>query len=126
MNSLIPIALALFVLAACGEEAPPPQAAAQAQPAPPEAPLARSEPQKPPAAAPQPDPDAELAARVKRALDAASAEISQGIDVTAKNGAVHLYGTVPSRAARRDAERAAAATPGVSAVDNRLVVVKGS
>jgi len=124
MNSLIPIALALFVLAACGEEAPPPQAAPQ--PTLPEAPLAKSEPQKPPAASPQPDPDAELAARVKKALDAASAEISQGIDVTAKNGAVHLYGTVPSRAARRDAERAAAATPGVSAVDNRLVVVKGS
>jgi hypothetical protein len=124
MNSLIPIALAVLVLAACGEEAPPPQAAPQ--PASPAVPLAKSEPQKPPTAAPQADPDAELAARVKKALDAASADISQGIDVTAKNGGVHLYGTVPSRAARRKAEQAAASTPGVSSVDNRLVVVKGS
>lgn len=124
MNSLIAIALALFVLAACGEKAPPPQAAPQ--PAQPEAPLAKSEPQKPPAAAPQPDPDAELAASVKKVLDTASAKISQGIDVTAKNGAVHLHGTVPSRTARRNAEKAAASIPGVSTVDNRLVVLKGS
>jgi osmotically-inducible protein OsmY len=113
-----------LVLAGCGEEAPLPQAAPQ--PAPPAAPLAKSELQNPPAAAPQPEPDAELAARVKKALDAASADISQGIDVTAKKGAVHLYGTVPSRAARRNAEKAAASTQGVSSVDNRLVVVKGS
>jgi osmotically-inducible protein OsmY len=74
----------------------------------------------------RPNADAELAARVKKALEEASSEIAQGIDVAAANGVVRLYGTVASRAARSAAEKiAASAAPG-SAVENKLIVLKGS
>jgi osmotically-inducible protein OsmY len=53
-------------------------------------------------------------ARVKKALEA-NAEIAQGVDVSAKDGKVRLWGTVPSRAARRAAEKMAAATPASAA-----------
>jgi hyperosmotically inducible protein len=125
MKSLLPMVLVLVLLAACDDDAPPAQQAAP-QPAM-SAPLpAQTELQKPAAAAPQPDPSSELAARVKNALEAASAEVAQGIDVTAANGVVSLFGTVPDRAARRAAEKSAGSVPGVSSVVNKLVVVKGS
>jgi hypothetical protein len=128
VKTKIILPLSLFALAACGNDAPPPS------PAPPPA-IAASVAPAPPVVQkavattpvePRTDPNLELASRVKKALDAASSEISQGIDVTAVNGRVRLYGTVLSRDARRRAEKAAAATPGVSAVENKLVVVKGS
>lgn len=120
----------LLLVAACSEEAPAPpapvaQPAAQpaAKPAPP---AAQPAPQK--AAAPQaaPDADADLAARVRKALEQASSEIAQGVDVTARSGAVRLFGTVASGAARGTAGKVAASVSGVTSVENNLVVVKGS
>jgi hypothetical protein len=123
MKPLFVCMSALFVVA-CGNDTPPQQAAIPPAPASvPAAPQPQPEAVKP---APRPDPDAELAARVKKALEEASSEISQGVDVAAANGVVRLYGTVQSGAARRQAEKITAATPGVSSVENKLVVVKGS
>jgi osmotically-inducible protein OsmY len=65
-------------------------------------------------------------ARVKKALEQAPGQIAQGIDVTARRGAVSLFGTVPSGAERGTAGKIAASVSGVSSVDNKLVVVKGS
>jgi len=126
MKPLVMCLLALLV-AACGNDAPPPQAAVQGT-SPPVQPLAEARPQ--PAAAvvqvPRADPNAELAARVKKALEAASMEISQGVDVVVENGVVRLFGTVGSSKARGAAEKIAASTPGVTSVENKLVVVRGS
>jgi osmotically-inducible protein OsmY len=53
-----------------------------------------------------------------------SAEIdARRINVTAQDGKVILSGNVHSWAERREAERAAWAAPGVSLVDDRLIVV---
>ena len=84
-----------------------------------------SEPPRSPQA-PKPDPDKALAASVKKALDATARLNAQGVDVTASTGQVRLWGTVATAAERRLAGEVAAAVPGVSAVDNRLVVVAGS
>lgn len=67
---------------------------------------------------------AELAARVKSALNAAPR--LTGIDVVASDGVVTLYGTVDSNADRATAERMAAKVAGVKSVKNDLVVLKGS
>lgn len=120
----------LLLVAACSEEAPAPAPVAQpaAQPAAkPAPPAAQPAPQKA-AAAPQaaPDADADLAARVRKALEQASSEIAQGVDVTATRGAVRLFGTVASGAARGTAGKVAASVSGVTSVENNLVVVKGS
>jgi hypothetical protein len=116
----------LLVAAACSNEAPP-QAAVQPAPAAP-APLAEAGAQKAAAVVPEsrPNPDLELAARVKKALDEAASHISQGVDVAASGGVVRLFGTVASRADRRKAGQVAASIPGVTSVENKLVVVKGS
>jgi hypothetical protein len=119
------IALAVLGLAACGDDtpkpapkpaAPPPQAAA---PTPPPKPEVKPEP-------PNPDPNKELAARVKRALESEAKIQAAGIDVTAADGKVTLWGTTTTAAERRRAEAAAKKVEGVSAVDNQLKVVKGS
>ena len=125
-----PLAMCLLALlvAACGNDAPPPQAAVPAT-SPPAQPLvaeARPQPAAAVAQVPRADPNAELAARVKRALEAASTEISQGVDVVVENGVVRLFGTVGSSKARGAAGKTAASTPGVTSVENKLVVVKGS
>ncbi|OGA74424.1 MAG: hypothetical protein A3G81_14390 [Betaproteobacteria bacterium RIFCSPLOWO2_12_FULL_65_14] len=70
--------------------------------------------------------DAELAARVKKALESAPGQIAQGIDVTAQRGAVTLFGTVASGGQRNTAASVATSVSGVTSVDNKLVVVKGS
>ena len=49
-----------------------------------------------------------------------------GIDVTAKGGAVTLWGTAATDAERRRAAQIAAKVEGVKSVDNRIAVVKGS
>ena len=118
---------ALALAAACSEPPPPAKPAAAAPPAPPAA-AAPAEPVKPAPApqAPKPDPDKALAASVKKALDATARLNAQGVDVTASTGQVRLGGTVATAAERRLAGEVAAAVPGVSAVDNRLVVVAGS
>lgn len=64
---------------------------------------------------------------IKRKIVAAISR-SSGIDarriqVETQNGTVILSGTVRSRAQREQAQQAAWAAPGVSAVDNRLAVV---
>jgi hypothetical protein len=124
MKQLLVVALGSLFLHGCSAS-PPPQPAAP-EPAAPAATPALPPPasNKPIAAVPKPDPDAELAASVKKAL---GEEIAQGVDITAQNGAVRLYGTVPNAAARRSAQKAAASVPGVTSVDtSKLVVVKGS
>jgi len=119
------IGLMMLGLAACGDDtpkpapkpaAPPPQAAA---PTPPPPPVVKPEP-------PKPDPNKELAARVKRALEGEAKIQAAGIDVTAADGKVTLWGTTTTAAERRRAEAAAKKVEGVSAVDNQLKVVKGS
>jgi len=122
------IGLMVLGLAACGDDtpkppakpaAPPPQAAAPTPPPEPPKPEAKAEPAKP-------DPNKELAERVKRALESEAKIQAAGIDVTAKEGRVTLWGTTTTAAERRRAEAAAKKVDGVSAVDNQLKVVKGS
>jgi len=121
------IGLMVLGLAACGDDtpkpaakpaAPPPQAAA---PTPPPTPAPEVKPEPP-----KPDPNKELAARVKRALESEAKIQAAGIDVTAADGKVTLWGTTTTAAERRRAEAAAKKVDGVSAVDNQLKVVKGS
>jgi len=119
-------ALLALGLAACGDDAPPKPApkapepvAKPAPPPPPPPPVAKVE-------EPKPDPNKELAARVKRALESEAKIQAAGIDVTAADGKVTLWGTTTTAAERRRAEAAAKKVDGVSAVDNQLKVVKGS
>jgi len=124
------IGLMVVGLAACDDTpkpapkpaAPPPQAAQTTPPAPPKPSVdntVKPEPAKP-------DPNKELADRVKRALEGEARIQAAGIDVTAKDGRVTLWGTTTTAAERRRAEAAAKKVEGVSAVDNQLKVVKGS
>ena len=80
----------------------------------------------PKAEAPKPDPNKVLAQRVKRALEDEAKIQAAGIDVTASDGAVTLWGTAATEAERRRAAQAAAKVEGVKSVDNRIAVVKGS
>lgn len=123
--------VSLLLAAACSNDTPPPAPAAQpiaqpaAQPAP--QPAAQPAPQKAAVAArAAPDADAGLAERVRKALENEAREMAQGIDVSAKQGVVRLYGTVASGADRGKAGKIAASVSGVSSVDNQLAVVKGS
>jgi len=122
------IGLMLLGLVAC-DEAPKPAAKPAAPPPPPQAaatpaPVAPKPEVKPEAS--KPDPNKELAARVKRALEGEAKIQAAGIDVTAADGKVTLWGTTTTAAERRRAEAAAKKVEGVSAVDNQLKVVKGS
>jgi len=117
-----------FALIACSEEAPPkpaPKPAAEAPapitappPAPPPAPVAKAEP--------KPDPNKELADRVKRALEDVAKIQAAGIDVTANDGTVTLWGTAATAAEKNRAAQAARKVEGVKAVENKIAVVKGS
>lgn len=133
------LALALLVVACGKEEAPKPPAkpAAAAPTAPASAPPAASSPAPqattaiaptPPAtpAPGAPDPDKTLARQVKSALEATQGIAAQQIDVTAKGGAITLWGTVADPAEQNKAVEAAKAVPGVKAVENKLAIVKGS
>ena len=118
-------ALIVLGIAACSEDAPPKPApkpiakAPEAAPPPPPKPEVKPEP-------PKPDPNKELAARVKRALEGEARIQAAGIDVTAADGRVTLWGTTTTDAERRRAENVAKKVEGVSAVVNQLKVVKGS
>ena len=123
------IAAVLFVgAAACGDQpapkpapAPAPQALPQPiTPAPAPAPQAKAP------EAPKPDPNQELAARVKKALEGAAKIQAAGIDVTAADGRVSLWGTAATAAERKRAESVASRVDGVRSVDNQIKVVKGS
>lgn len=122
------IAAFAFALAGCGDT-PPPKTAAK----PPPEPVAAAVPQaapKPvavvPAPAPAPDPNKELAARVKHALESEAKIQAAGIDVTAAEGKVTLWGTAVNAAERSRAARTAAKVAGVTSVENKIAVVKGS
>src|SRR6266581_4942025 len=94
-------ALMILGLAACGDEAPKPAAkpipeAPVAKPAPPPAPEAKAP------EAPKPDPNKELASKVTR------------------------WGTAATAAERKRAATVASKVEGVTSVENKLAVVKGS
>ena len=116
---------ALLALTACGQESP-------------KAPLGTTAAVKPPAeskaapAAPaetkaqsRTDVDRALARRVKDALVAKDLK-AHGIDITADNGVVTLFGTADSLASRKLAGDIASGIEGVTSVENRLVVASGS
>jgi len=63
---------------------------------------------------------------VKRALESEAKIQAAGIDVSAADGKVTLWGTTTTAAERRRAENVAKKVQGVSAVDNQIKVVKGS
>ena len=123
-------ALAIAALAACGDQPPPPVAKkAEPPPAPAAAPIAKAPEAPPPAPKaeePKPDPNKELAAKVKRALEQDAKIQAAGIDVTAQNGTVTLWGTAATQSERNRAGAAAAKVQGVSSVENKIAVVKGS
>jgi len=114
----------IVALVACSEPAPPPKPAAPATPPQAEAPKAPEAPKA--AEAPKPDPNKELAGRVKRALEGEAKIQGAGIDVTAADGKVTLWGTTATAAERNRAGQVASKVEGVTAVDNQLKVVKGS
>jgi hypothetical protein len=127
MKNTLAVLAAVFALAACGEPSPPP-VARKAEPTPPPAPVVKA-PEAPPAPKaeePRPDPNKELADRVKRALTDDAKIQAAGIDVTAQNGTVTLWGTAATQSERNRAGAAAARVQGVNSVDNRLAIVKGS
>jgi hyperosmotically inducible protein len=72
------------------------------------------------------DPYGELAARVKKALEAEPKIHAAGIDVTAAEGTVTLWGTTVNDGERSRAAKLASSVDGVKAVENRISVVKGS
>ena len=127
MKTLI-AAVLLLGAAACGDQpapkpapAPAPQALPQPiTPAPAPAPQAKAP------EAPKPDPNQELAARVKKALEREAKIQAAGIDVTAADGRVSLWGTAATAAERKRAESVASRVDGVRSVDNQIKVVKGS
>ena len=117
-------AILLIALAACSE-APPPPPAPEAKPsaAAPE-PQPQSEAKAP--EAPKPDPNAELAQRVKQALEAEAKIQAAAIDVTASEGKVTLWGTAASAGERSRAAQVAGKVDGVKSVENKIAVVRGS
>ena len=126
MSKSLAVLAAVFALAACSEPTPPP-VAKKAEPTPP--PVAAAPATPPPAPKveePKPDPNKELADRVKRALTDDARIQAAGIDVTAQNGTVTLWGTAATQSEKNRAGAAAAKVQGVNSVENRLAVVKGS
>lgn len=72
------------------------------------------------------DPDAALAQKVERALGIETGSLPYGVEVTAHEGRVSLWGTVDSTAARKRFEITAAGVVGVRGVENRLQVDPGA
>jgi osmotically-inducible protein OsmY len=85
-----------------------------------------TQPAQPEAKEAKADPDKVLAARVKQALEGEAKIHAAGIDITAANGAVTLWGTTPSIAESARAAKLASGVEGVKSVENRIAVVKGS
>jgi hyperosmotically inducible periplasmic protein len=122
---------AVAVLAACGDDTPPPKPAAQQPAAPPPqaavpAPAPTPAPEAKAPEAPKPDPNKELAQRVKQALEGDAKVQAAAIDVTAKDGRVSLWGTAATPGERSRAADIASKVQGVASVDNQIKVVKGS
>lgn len=72
------------------------------------------------------DPDKVLADKVKKALETQAQAGAHGVEVTATNGTVQLWGVVGSTGARKRVEQIAAGIVGVHAVDSRLAVDPGA
>jgi outer membrane biosynthesis protein TonB len=123
MKRIVALGLALGLVAACSEPPPPPpKPVAQAVEIPKPAPKPEVKPEPPKA-----DPNKELAAKVKRTLEAPDSKLPSGaIDVTAQDGKITLWGAVPTDAIKSRAGQLASKVEGVSAVDNQLKIVKGS
>ena len=119
---LVAIAL-MLTLSACGDSTPPPK---PATPAPQAAAPETKAPEAKAPEAPKPDPNKELARKVKQALEGEGKIQAAGIDVTAADGRVTLWGTTATAAERNRAAQVAAKVDGVTGVDNQLKVVKGS
>src|SRR2546427_4837447 len=125
MKKLI-AAVLLLGAAACGDSPAPKPAPAPAPQALPQPITPAPAPQAKAPEAPKPDPNQELAARVKKALEGAAKIQAAGIDVTAADGRVSLWGTAATAAERKRAESVASRVDGVRSVDNQIKVVKGS
>jgi hypothetical protein len=126
-RELTALSIAL-ALAACGEPAAPkPQAKAEPVPVTPTPVVAAPAPAPAPAAQEEKaDPNKDLAKRVKQALEGESKIQAAAIDVTAADGKVTLWGTAASADEKNRATRAAYRVQGVTGVENKLAVVKGS
>jgi hypothetical protein len=116
-------AVLLLALAACSDPPPP---VTPTPPAPVVQPVPPEEKKAAAAEAPKPDPNAELAARVKRALEGEGKVQAAAIDVTAAEGKVTLWGTASTAEERARAAQVAGAVEGVKSVENKIAVVRGS
>jgi osmotically-inducible protein OsmY len=72
------------------------------------------------------DPDKALADKVKHALAIDVEPGAYGVEVTATDGTVQLWGKVGSTAMRKRFELTAAGVVGVKALENKLVVDPGA
>ena len=72
------------------------------------------------------DPDKALADKVKQALGIDAGTPVYGVEVTAADGAVQLWGTVASSAEKSRFAVIAAGVVGVKAVENRIAVDPGT
>ncbi|HEX9674295.1 MAG TPA: BON domain-containing protein [Burkholderiales bacterium] len=121
-------ALLAFAFFGCGRE-PPPTPVVKDVPipvAPVDQDAGKAEAAKQAAVAARAAADKALAGRVKAALVAERNLNAHGIDVTAKDGAVTLFGTAETRLRRDMAEKIAARVDGVKSVENKLAIVAGS
>ena len=126
MKHIVALGLAAALIA-CSESPAPKPAAKAPPPAQTPAPIAAAPQAQPQPEPPKADPNKELAAKVKQALEAPDAKLPVGgIDVSAADGKVSLWGTVETDQQRRRAAQIAGKVDGVKGVDNQLKVVKGS
>jgi len=116
MRRLLPLALVILGLAACGDKGKLEAVADNTAPKAITTPLALAEPA-------QSDADKALSERVARAIEAAEL---YGIDVEALDGVVTLFGAAISAGERERAVRIAARVEGVKSVENKLDIVTGS
>jgi osmotically-inducible protein OsmY len=72
------------------------------------------------------DPDAALATKVEKALGIETGAMPYGVEVTAADGKVELWGTVDSNAARKRFELIAAGVVGVKSIASHLRVDPGA
>ena len=115
------VLLLVAVLSAC-DRSPPADNKAAAAPAATGAVPAEAKP----AIDPQVAKDKELADKVRAVLAASSGLNAKGVDVTARNGEIGLFGTTPTQRQRRALEKLAAGVPGVTSVRNEIKVLQGS
>jgi osmotically-inducible protein OsmY len=72
------------------------------------------------------DPDTLLAEKVERALGTDAGTLPYGVEVTATEGKVELWGTVDSSTTRKQLEVTAAGVVGVKSLTNHLRVDPGA